>query len=107
LFQNTIIVYITAASFLVAQAMLPANARGHSGSSSHGSSHSNSTGGGKANARASGTSDHVVRGYVRKNGTYVAPYHATNRNGTKNDNYSTKGNVNPYTGKTGTKHGDY
>lgn len=43
-----------------------------------------------------------VRGYVRKDGTYVAPYQRTAPNGTINDNYSTKGNVNPYTGKAGT-----
>lgn len=46
---------------------------------------------------------HSVSGHVRSNGTYVAPSHATNPNGTKTDNWSTKGNVNPYTGKAGTK----
>jgi hypothetical protein len=50
-----------------------------------------------------GTGDHVVSGYTRRDGTYVAPYHATDPNGTKLDNYSTKGNVDPYTGKWGTK----
>jgi len=49
------------------------------------------------------TSDHVVSGYYRKNGTYVNSYHATNPNGTRNDNYSTRGNINPYTGEPGTK----
>lgn len=42
---------------------------------------------------------HTKSGYVKKDGTYVAPSAATNPNGTKVDNYSTKGNVNPYTGK--------
>lgn len=46
---------------------------------------------------------HSVRGYTRKDGTYVAPHRATNSNGTKLDNWSTRGNVNPYTGKVGTK----
>lgn len=46
---------------------------------------------------------HSVSGYTRSNGTYVAPSHATNPNGTKLDNWSTKGNVNPYTGQAGTK----
>jgi hypothetical protein len=46
---------------------------------------------------------HSVRGHVTKRGAYVAPSHATNPNGTKVDNYSTQGNVNPYTGKEGTK----
>ncbi|BDT66481.1 hypothetical protein os1_06440 [Comamonadaceae bacterium OS-1] len=45
---------------------------------------------------------HAISGYVTKNGTYVAPSYATNPNGTKADNYSTQGNVNPYTGKAGT-----
>lgn len=44
-----------------------------------------------------------TRGYIKKDGTYVAPSHKTTPNSTKADNYSTKGNVNPYTGKSGTK----
>lgn len=44
-----------------------------------------------------------VKGYTKKDGTYVAPHERTAPNHTKNDNYSTKGNVNPYTGKEGTK----
>ena len=44
-----------------------------------------------------------VRGYTKKNGTYVQPRHRTSPNKTKNDNWSTKGNVNPYTGKPGSK----
>jgi hypothetical protein len=46
---------------------------------------------------------HSVRGYVTSKGAYVAPHHATNPNGTKLDNWSTKGNVNPFTGQPGTK----
>ena len=45
---------------------------------------------------------HYRQAYVTKNGTYVAPSYATNPNNTLLDNYSTKGNVNPYTGKAGT-----
>ncbi|WP_215647320.1 hypothetical protein [Desulfovibrio desulfuricans] len=44
-----------------------------------------------------------VRGYTKKSGTYVAPHKRTTPNKTKSDNYSTKGNTNPYTGKKGTK----
>lgn len=44
-----------------------------------------------------------VRGYTKKSGTYVAPHQRTAPNKTKMDNYSTKGNTNPYTGKAGTK----
>lgn len=43
-----------------------------------------------------------VRGYYRSNGTYVQPHYRSSPNGTTLDNYSTKGNVNPYTGKEGT-----
>jgi hypothetical protein len=50
-----------------------------------------------------GSGSHSTSGYSRSNGTYVPGYHATNPNSTKLDNYSTKGNVNPWTGKPGTK----
>lgn len=42
-----------------------------------------------------------VRGYYRKDGTYVNSYQRSTPNRTVTDNYSFKGNVNPYTGKTG------
>ena len=45
---------------------------------------------------------HSTQGYFKKDGTYVAPSVATNPNGTKADNYSSKGNTNPLTGKEGT-----
>ncbi|MEY2702976.1 MAG: hypothetical protein RLY43_1614 [Bacteroidota bacterium] len=44
-----------------------------------------------------------VKGYYKSNGTYVQPYQRTSPNNTVNDNYSTVGNTNPYTGKEGTK----
>lgn len=44
-----------------------------------------------------------VSGYTRKDGTYVAPHVRSSPNSTAADNYSTKGNVNPYTGAPGTK----
>ncbi|MCE5312991.1 MAG: hypothetical protein LLF86_07555, partial [Nitrospiraceae bacterium] len=34
--------------------------------------------------------------------TFVQPYHRTEANDTKFDNYSTKGNANPFTGERGT-----
>lgn len=46
---------------------------------------------------------HSVRGHTTKKGTYVQPHHATNRDSSKTNNWSHKGNVNPYTGKEGTK----
>ena len=73
---------------------LPAAARG---GASHSSS-SHPSGSGHVNG-----SSHSVSGHTTKNGTYVKPHRQTNPNGTKKDNYSTKGNVNPHTGKKGTK----
>jgi hypothetical protein len=44
-----------------------------------------------------------VRGYTKKDGTYVAPHNRTNPNNTQRDNWTSKPNQNPYTGKDGTK----
>ena len=81
---------VCAAILIVAAAPATARGGGHSGGHSYGS-HSSSTG------------EHLVSGYTRSNGTYVAPHYQTNPNGTRNDNYSTRGNVNPHTGELGTK----
>jgi hypothetical protein len=45
---------------------------------------------------------HEVRGYTRKDGTYVAPHYQTNPDNSRLNNWSTRGNTNPYTGKPGT-----
>lgn len=45
--------------------------------------------------------DTNVRGYYRNDGTYVQPHMRTSPNSSPYDNYSTKGNVNPYTGEKG------
>ncbi len=43
-----------------------------------------------------------VKGYYKPStGTYVMPSYRTSPNKYKFDNYSTKGNYNPYTGKRG------
>ena len=47
--------------------------------------------------------DTHVNGYIKRDGIYVQPHYRTHPNSTQRDNYSTKGNVNPYTGKRGTK----
>jgi len=44
-----------------------------------------------------------VRPYVKKNGTYVQLHRRTVENTTNRDNYTTKPNTNPYTGKKGYK----
>lgn len=46
-----------------------------------------------------------VNGYYRSNGTYVEGHYRTLPNYTRDDNWSTIGNVNPYTGVEGTKPG--
>lgn len=46
--------------------------------------------------------EHVeVKGHTRSNGTYVKPHYRTKPDSTVNNNWSTKGNINPYTGKEG------
>ncbi len=42
-----------------------------------------------------------IKGYTRKDGTYVQGHYRTVRNSTNRDNFSTKGNYNPYTGQAG------
>lgn len=42
------------------------------------------------------------QGYYRDNGTYVQPHYQTAPDNTRLNNYSTQGNVNPYTGQPGT-----
>ncbi|WP_396138634.1 hypothetical protein [Flavobacterium sp.] len=43
-----------------------------------------------------------VQGYTRSNGTYVQGHYRTAPDATITNNWSTVGNVNPYTGKPGT-----
>jgi hypothetical protein len=45
---------------------------------------------------------HNVRGHVRKDGTYVQPHKQTNPDRSRTNNWSSQGNLNPYTGKEGT-----
>ena len=45
-----------------------------------------------------------VSGYTRSDGTYVSCYYRSSPNSTVRDNYSYKGNLNPYTGKSGTSY---
>ena len=57
-----------------------------------------------------GTTNTTVRyqsGYTRSNGTYVSGHYKTVSNGTNLDNFSTKGNINTFTGSYGTVARDY
>jgi hypothetical protein len=65
--------------------------------SGHGSRSSSSS-----STRTSSSGVVHVKGYTRKDGTYVPPHDRTAPNDTKLDNWSTKGNINPETGKPGT-----
>jgi hypothetical protein len=44
-----------------------------------------------------------VNGYFKRNGSYIAPHRRSNKDGRKFNNWSTKGNINPFTGKRGSK----
>ena len=44
-----------------------------------------------------------VRGYFRRNGTYVQSHYRSNPDGNFYNNWSTYPNVNPYTGRVGTR----
>ena len=46
--------------------------------------------------------DTYVHGYTRSDGTYVQPHYRSSPNSSYNDNWSVRGNTNPYTGKSGT-----
>jgi hypothetical protein len=50
--------------------------------------------------------DEYVRGYTRKDGTYVQPHHRSDSDGNPYNNYSYPGNVNPHTGKRATGESD-
>lgn len=65
---------IIAAALLLSSASLPARAQGY----------------------------HYNNGYFRQDGTYVQPHYQTNPNGNPYDNWSTRGNTNPFTGQPGT-----
>lgn len=43
-----------------------------------------------------------VDGHYRSDGSYVNGHYRSSANSTKLDNYSTQGNTNPYTGRSGT-----
>ena len=51
----------------------------------------------------SNPSSHSVGGHTRRDGTYVVPHRQSNPDGNFNNNWSTKPNRNPYTGKKGTR----
>ncbi|HOO50245.1 MAG TPA: hypothetical protein PLK94_03040 [Alphaproteobacteria bacterium] len=47
--------------------------------------------------------DTYVNGYVRQDGTYVQPHFRSQSDNYLDNNFSTRGNINPYTGDHGTE----
>lgn len=47
--------------------------------------------------------DTWVNGYMKSNGTYVPGHFRSSPDGSVDNNWSTEGNVNPYTGRIGTR----
>lgn len=54
-------------------------------------------------AGEAGNADTWVRGYYNSNGTYVQPHYRSTADGNFWNNWSTYPNMNPYTGKIGTR----
>lgn len=48
-----------------------------------------------------------VKPYVKSDGTYVEGHQRSRADNTPSNNYSTKGNTNPYTGEAGTQRPSY
>ncbi len=44
-----------------------------------------------------------TKSYIKSNGSYVQGHYKSMPNRTRADNYTTRGNINPYTGSIGTK----
>jgi hypothetical protein len=72
---------------------VPAEAKSRSGTKSYKSSAG-------TGSKASSTR---VKGHVTKQGKYVAPHRRSTPDKNTRNNWSTKGNTNPYTGKRGTR----
>lgn len=51
----------------------------------------------------SNLSGNYVSGHSRSDGSYVSGHYRSNPNNTQLDNWTTRGNTNPYTGSSGTR----
>jgi hypothetical protein len=51
--------------------------------------------------------DEFVKGYTRKDGTFVQPHVRSSPDNSYNNNWSVQPNVNPYTGQSGTRQPTY
>ena len=84
---------------LIAVAAGVGSPNAYAGKSGSSSSRSTSSGVGTG----SNPSSKGVSGYTKLNGTSVAPHQRSTRDATKDNNWTTKPNTNPYTGKEGSK----
>ena len=76
----------------------------HSGRSGHtGKAYTGRSGGKPATGTGAKIQSKNVRGYTTKRGTYVAPHRRSTADQAKTNNWTTKGNTNPHTGKPGAK----
>ena len=82
-------------------AIMSCNAQVYSSYSTYGRSTSSSY------RTSTNSSVRYQSGYTRSNGTYVQGHYKTSSNYTNHDNFSTRGNVNTYTGSVGTRARDY
>ena len=92
--------FLAAAITLLSIAPAMAQGYGNYGSSSYGGTTGTQQSPSSSPYESSG--QHEVQGYTNQRGTYVEPHMQTNPNTTRSDNWSTQGNVNPYTGQAGT-----
>lgn len=58
-------------------------------------------------AATSAIADTYVNGYTRSDGTYVQGHYRSSPDNSYNNNYSVRGNTNPYTGEAGTNSRTY
>lgn len=89
--------------FIAAFTLQPTYAHGSGGHSSGGNSAGRHGSSNPTHFRGTGTGSSQSRthisGYTKKNGTHVNSYYRSRSDGTKANNWSTKGNINPVTGK--------
>lgn len=55
----------------------------------------------------SNSQGHYVQPHTNQSGTYTSGHYQSNPNHTQTDNWSSSGNVNPYTGAVGTRNPRY
>jgi hypothetical protein len=91
---------VAIASLIPCTLLFPSLTLGRGGGG-HSSSHSSSSHS-SSKSSSSGSSVHV-EGHTTKDGKYVPPHERSKPDGNFSNNWSTKGNVNPFTGREGTR----